>query len=145
MARVHGKYNQVWFDSDPTLNDPAGGSFSPAVVLGVTRWTISEKGAADNATGADSNGAEQYTAGLHGWAAHVECFWDTSEAKTKGTLPKIAAGMCCKVNLMLASGSTYYYEGYGITTAVEVSVPVDGNITWTMDIQGSGNLSHFPA
>ena len=144
MARVHGKYNQVWFDSDPASSDPFAMSLSPQIVVGVERFTITEDGAADNATGSDSGGARQVTAGLHGWKAHVEAFWDSSEDKLRGALPKISAGLCCRVALLLTPASTWYYEGYGVTTSVEVSVPVDSNVTWSMDIEGSGNLIHMP-
>lgn len=144
MARVHGKYGQVWFDSSSASSDPLAVSLSPAIVLGVQRFTISEEGSADDATGTDSGGVRQYTAGLHGWKAHVEAFWDTSDLKLKGAPPKITAGLCCRVMLYLAASSSSYYDGYGVTTAVEVSVPVDGNVTFSLDIQGSGNLLVYP-
>jgi len=145
MARVHGKYGQVWFDSSTASSDPLALALSPENVLGVSTFTISEEGSADEATGTDSGGVRQYTAGLHGWKAHVEAFWDTADTKLKGAPPKITAGMCCRVKLCLTPSSSLYYDGYGVTTAVEISVPVDGNITFSLDIQGSGNWLTRPS
>jgi hypothetical protein len=139
MARKHGKNGQVYLDCSAT-----GVPSSPTLVLGIKSFSIHGTGEASDGTGMDSGGSKEYTIGNNDATISCEAWWDTSETKTRGNPPKIIESMACRFVGKLTPTGSDYWECLGIITGMSVNVTVDGNTSWTLEIQRSGAWLHFP-
>lgn len=128
MARVAGK----------------GGSVTLAgAIAAVKSWSLDIDCDALESTGMDSGGVRFYIAGLKGWKGTIEGMWDTTETDITdpGADGLLMPGTAITTITLLIGGAQAFSGVSAFATRFSVSAPVDGLITWTADIQGSGTLT----
>jgi len=127
MSRYAGKTGEVKIA-------PHGGTL--AAIVGVKSWEIDAKCDAVDVTGMDSGGAKEFLSGLTEWNGTVECFVDSSELQI---LDEIREGVPCDVAFAVQTGGLTF-SGTGVITGIKPSVSVEGAVTLSLTIQGSGGL-----
>jgi hypothetical protein len=116
MAELHGNAGSVTF---------AG------IAANVMSWSLSWDGEVHDITSFDDDALRIFMAGLSSWTATIEANHDATNTAKPGD-----TGQC-----ILSVDGTVDYTGTIFVTNVSVSTPVDGIVTVTYAVQGSGLLS----
>ena len=123
-----------------------GGSFTfNTLAVGITEWEVNAEGEALDATGMDSAGVAAYIKGITRWSGRAAGKWDSDEALIHGDPPAatdLAPGNTGTVHLNISTGAAHDYEGSIIITALRVTAPLEGIITWEVTFQGTGALTY---
>jgi hypothetical protein len=117
MAEIHGNAGSVTF---------AG------IAANVMSWSLSWDGEVHDITSFDDAALRIFMAGLSSWTATIEANHDATNTAKPGD-----TGAC----VFNWGGGTVAYTGTIFVTNVSVSTPVDGIVTVTYAVQGSGLLS----
>lgn len=126
MSRFAGKTGEVKIAPTGT---------EEATVLGVKSWDIDTKGDAVDVTGMDSGGKKEFIPGLTEWSGTAECFIDSEETQI---LDEIVSGVYVDVIFEITDALTF--SGSGVITGIKPTVAVDGAVTVSLSLQGSGGI-----
>jgi hypothetical protein len=123
MAHVAGKTGSVYTTTTGT---------AVAVVSGVKSWSLDYVQEALETTDFGDSGVRTYIAGLSGWAGTFEGFKDGA--------PK-GLGTQALIEFRESTDSTQKWTGAALITGIHPSVSVDGIVSVSYDIQGTGALT----
>ncbi len=137
MARVAGKNGQVTTDD--------------GVILAVKSWTLDIDCDALDATGMDSLGQRTYIAGLKGWKGTIEGNWDSADDPyVVGTGHFVPGSVLATLTLHTSTvtPNIQFYTlsagppaGSALVTRFSATTVVDGEVTWTVEFIGCGELT----
>jgi hypothetical protein len=116
MAEIHGNAGFITF---------AG------IAASVKSWSISWDGEVHDITSFDDSTLRIFMAGLSSWTATIEANHDATNTAKPGDTGACIFNVDAVIN----------YSGTVFVTNVSVSTPVDGIVTVTYAVQGSGLLS----
>jgi len=134
MARLSGKAGKVWFDID------SGGTFGvDEFTLGVTKWSITDEADVLETTGMDDAGTAAYIGGVTRFSGSITCLWDDTADKVQPN--DLAPGLLIKCKLEGVAAGQPAYSGDVVIKSVQPEVTVDGVVTYTLDVQGTGTLT----
>ena len=140
-GELSGRYGKFFWGADPT----GSGNATPAEVLSVRNWKERSTSDPPKVNSMSSDGFDEYIPGFVGWTVTAEGYWNRRETKLDGNPPAITAGMPGVFQGIVDSveDPSKYCEGWGIIRSAEVDVNVDGSVTWSLEIQGSGELRRY--
>ncbi len=134
MARLAGSSGRVWFDVDD------GGTFGAAeYMLGVTKWSLTDEADVLETTGMDSAGKASFIGGVTRFSGSITVNYDDDATKVQPQ--DLAPGTIIEVQLDGVAGSQPRYKGDCVIKSAAPDVSVDGVITYTLDVQGTGTLT----
>ena len=126
MAHVAGKSGSVY-------STTAGGTATGVVIVaGMKSWNVDYTSDALETTDFGDSGVRTYIAGLSGWAGTFEGFKDGA--------PK-GLGTQALIEFRESTDSTQKWTGAALITGIHPSVSVDGIVSVSYDIQGTGALT----
>jgi len=112
-------------------------------VLGFYNWASSYVGDTLETTDFDSSGYREYIAGLTGWTATAEKYFQTANNEVDDWV-----GQTCELRLFInyvASPTTgdlsQYWKGDTIVTGLDHTTPVDALVSQSISFQGDGALT----
>lgn len=112
-----------------------------AQVAGFKDWSLDYAGDALETTDFADIGVRTYIAGITGWSASANEYWDAGALHNDwiGTIKRIRFFVLYNTapNLVTA----YYYEGDAVITVSGPAVMVDGIITQAISFQGTGAIT----
>ena len=118
---------------------------SSGVVARVTQWSIEESGdtietTAMDAAAADGAIAKTFIAGNTEWQATITCNVDRSDTDGQAAM---RGGVAAALKLYPESDGTgkKYWSGDTIVTRMQEQGEVNGKITYTASLKGTGTLS----
>lgn len=137
MARMQGYTGQVRFDTEavPDWADAA------EILLAVTKYDITDEADVLETTGMDSSGKATYLGGVTRWSGTINAYWE--DEMMVGAPPDLAPGTVINVRLDLtgASAGTDNWTGVCVVRSAKPEVSVDGVVSYTLDVQGTGTLT----
>ena len=104
------------------------------VTLKIKSWTVEATADVADVTVLGDTWKE-YLAGCKDWTATLDCVWDDSIDATD--LAVLGTEVACDFDM--AAGADF--GGQGIVTGMSFSTPVDGAVTMTLNVQGTGALA----
>ncbi len=112
-----------------------------AQVAGFKDWSLNYEGAALETTDFADIGIRTYIAGITGWSATANEYWDAGSLHNDwiGTIKRIRFFMLYNASPNVTTA--YYYEGDAVITVSGPAVAVDGIVTQAMSFQGTGALT----
>jgi predicted secreted protein len=114
-----------------------------ASLCNVTNWKISETTGTIDTSGMCDDGVETFIAGPTRHTVSVSAKWETDETDIVGSPPVVHSGAAVDYELFPDDSlSDLYWSGSGIITSYSVDCPYDGLLTFELEIQGSGELTH---
>jgi TP901-1 family phage major tail protein len=112
-------------------------------VGGQRNATLSESSETIDNTSKDSGGAYEYDYGLYGWTVSADGLYITDDAGYQEL--RNAMRNKNKVKIQISEKGTATKEGEALVISSELEGPYDGEVTYSVEFQGSGNLADLPA
>lgn len=134
MARIAGKAGKVWVKA---LTDVSFGANQ--YMLGVTSWSLDDTANVLETTGMDSAGAATHIGGVTRFSGSITAFWDSDD--TYVLPPDLVPGTHVDVQLDGVAGNQPRYSGEVVVESSNPEVSVDGVVTYTIAVTGTGALT----
>lgn len=80
--------------------------------------------------------------GLNDWTASIEFSWDIPNDANGQTALQTALLNGTSVTLDLYTNASNYYEGTAYVSSFSIETPVDGKVSGSMELKGSGALTY---
>ena len=131
------------------LSVDLSGSTSPTAVAGATTGSLSVNQETIDVTNKDSSGRKQFINGVKSWTLDCEAFSTSSGETVSGdtSIAALEAGTKIYVQFRDGSGqaSAKKYTGYGYITSIGVGANVGEFSTYSVEVQGTGQLTQAAA
>lgn len=115
------------------------GSPTPIVVGGQRNATLSESVETIDVTSKDSGGNYEYDYGLYGWTVSADGLYIKSDAGYVAL--QTAMRQKKKVTLHIKENGSATYTGEALVISRELEAPYDGEVTYSVEFQGTGALN----
>jgi len=138
MARIAGTGGKVWVDIDDSGGfENTAGDYE--WILGVTKWSLTDEADLIETTGMDSAAKATYIAGVTRFSGSITALYDSDTDYV--TCPEITPGSVLNVKLEGVAGSQPAYTGDVVVKSCDPEVGIDGAVTYTISVQGTGTLT----
>tara|TARA_R100001594_G_scaffold39780_3_gene71617 strand:+ start:711 stop:1142 length:432 start_codon:yes stop_codon:yes gene_type:complete len=125
------------------------GSTSPTAVAGATTGQLSLTQETIDTTNKDSGGRKEFINGVKSWTLSCEAFTTSSGETVSGDTSINALDAGTKIYVQFRDGSgqanAKKYTGYGYITSIGVGANVGEFSTYSIEIQGTGQLTQAAA
>lgn len=101
---------------------------------GFFEWSLEYTADVEECTAFEDDGIKVFVVGATGWTASASKYMDSSASLSSRN------GTRAIVKFWLDDTNDYRYEGWGIFTAVNTTVPVDGLVEEPLTLQGTEGL-----
>jgi TP901-1 family phage major tail protein len=105
--------------------------------------TLTEEAETIDITSKDSNGMQEFDYGFGSWKVKADGLYIKNEAGYALLKDKMRAKQ--PVKLRISEQGTPTEEGSAIITSRELEMPYDGEVTYSVEFQGSGALTEVGA
>ena len=131
------------------LSVDLSGSTSPTAIPGATTGSLSINQETIDTTNKESGGRKEFINGVKSWTLSCEAFTTSSGETVSGDTSINALDAGTKIYVQFSDGSgqanAKKYTGYGYVTSIAVGANVGEFSTYTMEIQGTGQLTQASA
>lgn len=114
-------------------------SGTPTAVGNAHVWGLTHSGDTVEITDFSSGGWKEFIGTLKSWTVTGEAYWDETD-DAQAALRAGVAGTAATIELYV--DATHKYSGEAIVTSWEVGAAVDGVVTASFSLQGTGQLSY---
>jgi TP901-1 family phage major tail protein len=121
------------------VEDPAAVAGTYITVGGQRGATLSESNETLDVTTKDSGGAYEYDYGLYGWTISCDGLYVPDDVGY--TALKTAFRDKTKVKVRIQEEGTATEEGEALVISKELDGPYDAEVTYTLELQGTGKLT----
>lgn len=105
--------------------------------------TLSESVETIDVTAKDSGGAQEFEPGFYSWSISADGVYVESEQGYEALVNAIRNRQ--KIKVRWSEGGTDVFEGTAIVTSRELEGPYDGEATYSIELQGTGQPIPNPA
>jgi TP901-1 family phage major tail protein len=131
------------------LSIDLSGSTSPTAVAGATTGTLNVNQETIDVTNKDSSGRKEYINGVKSWTLDCEAFTTSSGETVSGDTSINALDNGTKIYVQFRDGSgqanAKKYTGYGYITSISSSANIGEFSSYSVSIQGTGQLTQASA